>query len=68
MHLYILDCSIQAVLARMLRELMNQVWPTEELESLRARAGLETAESLNPGHSGQDSAGAMKSALAATKV
>ena len=33
------DCSIQAVLARMLRELMNQLWPTERLESLRARAG-----------------------------
>ena len=31
-----LDCSIQAVLARML---MNQLWPTVRLESLRTRTG-----------------------------
>ena len=33
------DCTIQAVLARMLKELMKHLWPTEKLESLRARAG-----------------------------
>ena len=33
------DCSIQAVLARMLKESMKQLWPREKLESLRARAG-----------------------------
>ena len=41
------DCSIQVVLARMLRELMNQLWPTERLESLRARAGRIAASRLS---------------------
>ena len=57
MHLYILDCSIQVVLARMLRELMNQLRPIERLASLRVRA-----------RAGQDAAGAKKSAVAATKA
>ena len=43
-HPYILDCSIQAVLARML---MNQLWPTERLESLRTRAGRIAASRLS---------------------
>ena len=48
------DCSIQAVLARMLRELMNQLGLTERLESLRARAkGLQ-----HPGCPGRDAKGA----------
>ena len=36
-------CSIQVGLARMLKELMKQLWPTEKLESLRARAGGNAA-------------------------
>ena len=36
-HLHLLDCSIQTVLARMLKELINQLWPAEILESLRAK-------------------------------
>ena len=31
----------------MLRELMNQLWPTERLESLRARAGRIAASRLS---------------------
>ena len=39
--------SIQAVLARTLRELMNQLGATERLESLRARAGRIAASRLS---------------------
>ena len=42
------DCSIQAIVARMLRrELINQLWPTERLESLRARTGRIAASRLS---------------------
>ena len=33
-------------MARMLGELMNQLWPTERLESFRARAGRIAASRL----------------------
>ena len=61
MHPYTLDCSIQAVLARMLRELQDAI-----VAATAASTGL--AESQHLGESGQDAAGAKKSAVAATKA